>query len=462
MGFLRNVIATEEDVAPFSGHAVSGLEEYQRELYLVFMAALVRNFGQSDNRMKFLRRLASGLGFDEFDRYIKKALNIDDAFLDELLKNFSGNDLTETLLVDMMLVAGLDGEPEESVTSLASRVFDMFMPGKETVAAVMDKARYILENDDGGECCGYPVSVIHGSMDIDHEITYDSDVMFLNCELNFRESGKLVINGNARFEKCTFYAPDMLFSGCEKVRLKDCRIREKSEEAVRLVFAECGHVIIKGMEWQVTEDFTHDEKLGIIQFDSTKKVEMLKSRFEAKNNKYPLLSIYNSDEFRLDHNSFGKFSGNNDMKFITVSGFRQGQVKGNSFEAISDFHTVLAIESGVELAVLNNSFSGITVPDSFSRSIVNCTGINSLKMHKNGFRECNSRRHNYAYGSINIDINSFEMIDNSFVRCKNFDHPAKFRNIRSGTVRNIFEECNFSHSDYDKSICGNVSFEDGK
>ena len=399
MNELNHALKKNRNMTGFSNHFMADKEEYQRELYITLLSGIAQHIGLGERKTEFLHKLSVGINLAGYEKYLKKSQSINDEFFDEIIKNFKDNKACETLLTDALIMAGLDGNFNEKTSVFISKIFDLFETAGAKTREIVEKAKYALTRIKDDECDNYPVildNIILGKIIADKEKKYGDDAVFLNCEVDFRDSGKLVFNGkNIKLINCRLLSPVIEFAGAENIEIKNCEITSKAGQELHLGFDECANVLI--------------EKTNISQFRE------LLIRF----NKVESLRIVDS-EFERCRASFSIFSINKSNKVeITGNWFEGCRASGNS-------SYIFWINESNKVEIAENRFEGCRASGSSS----------------------------YIFWIY--DSNIITAWQNRFARCKS-EHCIYLYYVKGGKIeKNEFEECEWKYDRYNRRYSSNV------
>lgn len=135
---------------PVLDHPLRGEDSYTRELYVVTLCAAAQYGGLiTENRSAFLKRLLCSLRMEEpLAQYARLASQIEEKTVAEFLKVFAQEDKRFVFSLDMLILAGCDGQPGEDSLLLMAELMEALRLSGEQVDFLAQLARSVLEQDE--------------------------------------------------------------------------------------------------------------------------------------------------------------------------------------------------------------------------------------------------------------------------------------------------------------------------
>jgi hypothetical protein len=205
---------------------------------------------------------------------------------------------------------------------LINDIFSAFGIGKNQAKLLIAKAQYVLQNTDRDETLNYPLmlnSIISGDVSVNTEIKYAENKIFLNCNLDFKENGKLVFeNNNARFLNCRLIAPRMEFNNNECVKIEHCIMKGKIAGETSLKFNK----IRKFLMAECEIEHIPNQKTRPFEFNKVESLTIKSNKFKACHCSGPLIYIDLTTTLKTGENLFEacgqEFATSNILRRLTV------------------------------------------------------------------------------------------------------------------------------------------------
>lgn len=137
---------------PLEGHPISDKEEYVKKLYIDFLCIIAQYENEdSENQTKFIQRIMTGAGLTEpISEHIKNAMEVTEERCDEFLKQCKENKLIDIFIVDSLLIACADGEPNRKQVEFISELACALQVKKNRMKWLAGLVRAIFEQDTDG------------------------------------------------------------------------------------------------------------------------------------------------------------------------------------------------------------------------------------------------------------------------------------------------------------------------
>jgi len=150
--YMRN---NKGNVYPIENHtlALNGVDEYTKETYLKMLCVIMRYDGQgSEEQALFIKRLIKGIdGERSFEEYLRKAMELDDKFIDEILKQIEENNLKYIFTIDCLLITYTSPNVSDEQIGFAAELAEIIGIKKDEMELIVKFVKSVLEQD----CKGY-------------------------------------------------------------------------------------------------------------------------------------------------------------------------------------------------------------------------------------------------------------------------------------------------------------------
>lgn len=209
-------------MSPLENHRINKEEEYIRKMYLRYLATIIVVTNDAEQKYAqtlFLSRIVFGgdteIGNtkDYLDYAAASKINIEELF------NCLSEELIDLLIVDSLLLVGINGEVEKKVFEYVAETISMFNMKREKIIQLAKLAKAILEQDDEG--------ILSFSRDSNLNLylcymkkPYDGVIVY-SLEAASKEPAEKVILFNAEITNRTqrvnldeFLAEEILFERC--------------------------------------------------------------------------------------------------------------------------------------------------------------------------------------------------------------------------------------------------------
>lgn len=139
---------------PIEKHILSqkNVDEYTKENYLKMLFVIMRYDGQgTEEQALFIKRLISGIGGEStFEEYLRKSMEVDIKFFEDVLKQIKDNDLKYAFVVDSLLITYIAPTVTEEQVNFVAELAEMVGIEKEELKFISGIVKTILEQDTEG------------------------------------------------------------------------------------------------------------------------------------------------------------------------------------------------------------------------------------------------------------------------------------------------------------------------
>lgn len=283
---------------PITKHPLEQADEYTKGTYITMLCTMMcNNSAPREEQILFIERLMNGIGIlGTINDYIKKALEIDDKFAEDFVRQFKDNELKYNFAVDALILISSVGSTEKRDVEFASEICDILAIAKNELSEISRLAAIILEQNDEEykEFCSMELSIdisrfffyiidfSQGLLSNNSKLFY---AKFVNADSLINEkrftnlesiSSKKVILENILFDgfeklpslnncgdilinNCTFKnnIKSLTCNGSENIRIIDCNFKELQKRALYL--NECRNVDIEGCDFEKCSFESRDE-----------------------------------------------------------------------------------------------------------------------------------------------------------------------------------------------------------
>lgn len=351
------------------GHPLEKSEDYIKGLYFEMLCVILQYDGtHGDEQTLFVKRLMEGSGMpDKFTEYMRKALQVDEKFADEFVKQFKDSPLKYNFIADSLILTASRGVLEKHSAELISEICEILLLNKKDVDFLVHIALSILEQDSSIYMdiqdkqfarnmvayfiCYFKQFFTGRLTDTDSELLYfsaektrleisgkedqtveskqdkvifENYIIYLN-DINF----KFIGCKSVEFINCNFSGVrPIVFENCRDVSIKDCNFNGFSKsvfklkscnnfELIKCNFKNCGKIGKDNVEG------------GIIYSESLKQIAVKYCDFNncfikagtTYNNVYGIV-------FYGDNSITSAYIENNSFEFFDIIGFRHGLFYG--------------------------------------------------------------------------------------------------------------------------------------
>lgn len=305
---------------PITEHPLEQADEYLKGIYITMLCTIMCNDSEPREEQRlFIERLMKGIGISgNINDYIKKALEINDKFAEEFLRQFKDNKLKYNFVVDALVLLLNIGSPEKKDVEFISEICDMFALSKEDIQFYSNMAIGIVEQDsekfiyasnenlkvDVVERFKYyykeffdgaliynenlycytceKVEMVFEDFDIDCNVVKftNKTVIFENYTINMNDV-RLEFEDcdEIKFINCTFTGQKITFKNCKTIKILNCIFNNFKD--ITMYLTECNELIASESKFYNCENY-HDGSVygGIIQSYNLKKLYIDKCKFE--------------------------------------------------------------------------------------------------------------------------------------------------------------------------------------
>ncbi|MGG7199251.1 right-handed parallel beta-helix repeat-containing protein [Clostridium butyricum] len=134
---------------PIKGHPLEEGDEYEKGLYITMLCAIMFNDSEAREEQRlFIERLITGIELSgNINDYIKKALELDDKFAENYVRQFKDNDLKYNFVVDALILISSIGTPAKKDVEFVSEICDILAVSKNEVDFYSNMALGVIEQD---------------------------------------------------------------------------------------------------------------------------------------------------------------------------------------------------------------------------------------------------------------------------------------------------------------------------
>lgn len=387
---------------PITEHPLEQADDYSKGIYITMLCTIMYNDSEPREEQRlFIERLMNGIGISgNINDYIKKALEIDDKFAEEFVRQFKDNDLKYNFIVDALVLISSVGSLEKRDMEFVSEICDILAISKDDVRFYSNMALGIVEQDSE--------KFIEAS---DNNLTLEkverfkyyykeffSDILINNSEIlhyysskkkeldfkllskdseivNFNEKNIVLENyiinldnvefkfkdcDEVKFRNCDFNGQAIEFEYCNNIIIENCKFDKFKKGTINLF--NCNSISIEKSYFKGCSKYVGDStgEGGVIYSKKLKKADIIDSNFYDCSLKGDYIShlvlgaIFYADyntEFNLEGNEFNscKISANGITEMsINLSGKIRKLFYGGNRE-ISNFKDNKIINSNCEL-----------------------------------------------------------------------------------------------------------------
>ena len=241
---------------PFENVLLSEKDEYVKSLYFRMLCTLTRYTGEpSEMQVLYVCRLIAGSKAEnEFQDYMKMALDLDIEDIDEFISVFKEDDLKYYFCIDGSILVSVVKDTDKNYALLAELIEMLGITSYElkyltTVAKatiiqsseLFDEAKKLISDTTENlsmyhYVCGfYSGAIMHTPTEI-HIYSKDKSCVNLSNYATFKVKKVIIENITADLHD------DIVFSGCEEVFIKNCKF---SGNKYRFEFFNVGKIIIE-------------------------------------------------------------------------------------------------------------------------------------------------------------------------------------------------------------------------
>lgn len=241
---------------PFENALLSEKDEYIKSLYFRMLCTLVRYTGEpSEMQVLYIRRLIAGsYAENEFQDYMRMALDLDTEDIDEFISVFEEDDLKYYFCIDGLIVLTVAEAPDKNYELLAELI-EMLGLCRDEVVYLATISKAIISRDvvmfDGAKDLAtesvkalsmyqyirdfYTGKIVDTEKEV-HFYSYEKEKVLLDRNI-FKNKKVTIENGILSLSKL------IIFEGCEEVFLKNCQFSAEKEYCFQ--FKGCKKVIVK-------------------------------------------------------------------------------------------------------------------------------------------------------------------------------------------------------------------------
>lgn len=131
------------------GHPLEKSDEYVQMIYIKMLCSLIQyNNLPSEEQLLFIERLLRGIGMSEpLAEYMQKALEIDEQFAEEFVRQFKGSPLRYNFIVDALMLVTNVSHPCSEHIEFISEICEILCINQKEVTFLSQMALSILEQD---------------------------------------------------------------------------------------------------------------------------------------------------------------------------------------------------------------------------------------------------------------------------------------------------------------------------
>jgi hypothetical protein len=258
----------KSDSYPITEHPLERADEYTKGIYITMLCTIMCNNSEPREEQRlFIERLMKGIGISTIiNDYIKKALEIDDKFAEEFVRQLKDNELKYNFVVDSLVLASSVGSPKKKDVEFISEICEMLAISKEDVEFYSNMALGIVEQDSKNfknsseeslnlekinKFRYYYKDFFDGALVNDKRLLYyhGNKNKTLNIEelishiegTRYEETTYLNITRNVIFEDCNINFQELQISfECQQVELINCNITGVNQ----IQFVDCNTIKI--------------------------------------------------------------------------------------------------------------------------------------------------------------------------------------------------------------------------
>lgn len=306
---------------PITDHPLEQADEYTKGIYITMLCTIMCNNSEPREEQRlFIERLKNGIGVSgNINDYIKKALEIDDKFAEDFVRQFKDNELKYNFVVDALVLVSSIGNPKKKDVDFISEICDMFAISKDDIRIFSRMALGIVEQDSEKfidtsdnnlelekveQFKYYYKDFFQGELINNDEIVYyyASEKKELDFKLLIKESGTInfieksrvfenyIINlKNIKFEfkdckeikfiNSDFIGQSIDFTYCNNIIIKNCEFSKFNEGTFNLL--NCNNIFIKDTYFKDCSKYVgrNDGRGGVIYSKELKKADIIDCRF---------------------------------------------------------------------------------------------------------------------------------------------------------------------------------------
>ena len=313
---------------PIKGHPLEEGDEYEKGLYITMLCAIMFNDSEAREEQRlFIERLITGIELSgNINDYIKKALELDDKFAENYVRQFKDNDLKYNFVVDSLILISSVGSPVKKNVEFISEICDILVIEKKELSELVKLTGIILEqnSDKYKEFCSLELSIdisrfffyalefTQGILSNNSKLFY---VKFENRSSLINEkiftilesiSSKKVILENILFDG---FEKLPQFDNCDDILINKCVFKDNK---MSLQCTQSQNVVIKNCKFKRLKRralyLTGFKNVGIVECDFEE------CSIDEDDNRYPIyggaIYIGEGNSFKIDACNFTKCETN--------------------------------------------------------------------------------------------------------------------------------------------------------
>lgn len=148
VGNLRAYFKSQKaNVYPITEHPLEKSDSYIKGIYIRMLCAILQyDIQPQEAQVLFVQRLMKGIGMTEpIKEYMKRALEIDENFAEEFIRQLKDNNLKYNFVVDALILVGSLGDFNKNHIEFISELCEMLLLTKKDVNFLVQIALSILE-----------------------------------------------------------------------------------------------------------------------------------------------------------------------------------------------------------------------------------------------------------------------------------------------------------------------------
>ena len=197
---------------PIKNHPLEQADEYTKGIYITMLCVVMCNNNEvREEQTLFIERLMKGIELSiSINDYIKRALEIDDKFAEDFIRQFKDSDLKYNFIVDALILISSIGTPEKKDVEFVSEICDILAIEKKELSELVRLAFIILEQSshEYKEFCSMELSI-----DISKFLFYIFDF----CQGILSNNSQLFY---AKFENIDSLKNEEIFNNLESISSK--------------------------------------------------------------------------------------------------------------------------------------------------------------------------------------------------------------------------------------------------
>lgn len=304
---------------PIKGHPLEKSDNYVKGMYMEMLCVILQ-YGNmpKEEQILFVKRLMEGLGVAaQFNECMRRALQADETFAGEFVKEFKYSKLKYNFIVDSFILIASAGTPQKYSVELVSEICEMLLINKKEVNFLVNVALSILEQKSdiymniedkklAGDLidyfmCYFKEFFVGKLIDTKSEIYYFAkEKVKLDLQNNDEDSteykqDKITFENyvidlskiNVKFTRCEYIqfincdfigAGPVTFENCKNINIVDCNFNDFTRGVLEL--KSCYNITIYGSKFKNCGKVGYSDVYGgVIYSDSLNQITIKSCKF---------------------------------------------------------------------------------------------------------------------------------------------------------------------------------------